>query len=117
MRIERDRVGQRQRPEVGRSLRQRRRGRAVGAVNVKPEPLLGADVGERLQRVDDARADAAGRADDEERQAAIVAVRGQLPPQRIETHSPVRVRLDPADALRAETADVGRLLDPGMRFP
>ena len=56
--------------------------RAVGAVDVEPEALRGRDVGERVERVDHASVDGAGRADEQRRHGAARAIRGDRGAQR-----------------------------------
>src|SRR3954465_5345798 len=52
VRVEHERIGALEAGEQRPGGRPERRGRAVGAVHVQPEVLLGAQVGQRVQRVD-----------------------------------------------------------------
>jgi hypothetical protein len=56
--------------------------RAVGAVDVKPEVLRGRDIGKLVERVDRAGVDGAGGADEQRRQGAVGAIRGDRCAQR-----------------------------------
>ena len=67
VRIHRDRIGLAQRAQARRRSRRLRRQRAVGAVDVKPQPVFAADRGDLRERIDGAGADRARGADDEER--------------------------------------------------
>ena len=70
VRIDGDRVGQVERPQVARRVRQRRRECAVGAVDVEPRAHLAADVRDGEQRIDRARAHRPGRANHDHRDIA-----------------------------------------------
>ncbi len=76
--------------------------------------MLAGDVMDLRERVDRRRADGSGRADHDEWAEPRVAVRDQFPAQRVDVHALVGVGRDPANRCRAETAEVGGLLDPRM---
>ncbi len=64
VRVDRERVDALEPAEQGSARRRGRRGGAVGAVDVHPDVVLGADVGEGVERIDGARAGRARDADD-----------------------------------------------------
>ena len=68
VRVEHQRVGPFHAAVAGRDRRVEHPERAVGAVDVEPEVLRGRHVGERVERVDRAGVDGAGRADEQRRQ-------------------------------------------------
>src|SRR5690606_6326346 len=72
---------------------------------------------ERRERIARARADGAGRADDEERQASRRGVSLDLALERVRPNALVRIRLDPTNGHGADAGEVRGLLDPRMRFP
>ena len=74
VRVEHERVGAIEAGQRGASGVGERRGRAVGAVDVQPDAVLGAQVGERRQRVDRAGRGRAGGGRDAERHAPGGAV-------------------------------------------
>ena len=96
MRIDRHRIGECQRPQVGRRLRQDCRGCAVGPVHVEPELLLPAEFGKFTQRIDGPGAHAAARAYDEKRQPAVTAIGVHLRPDLFVTARDDRIR-EPSD--------------------
>ena len=111
MGVEGDRVGPldpvEQRPQLGCE-----HGRpAVGRVDVQPQPVLGAQVGDRGQRVDGAGGGGAGRRDDHERPHAGPDVVGHGPAQVVEAHPVAVVGGDGAHGPLAQTEHVGRLGD------
>ena len=82
MGVEHQRVGSFHAPVAGRDRRVEHAERAVGAVDVEPELLGGRDVGERVERVDRAGIDGAGRADEQSRQRPARAIGGDRLAQR-----------------------------------
>ncbi len=114
MRIDRHRVGEGQRLEVGGRVGKPGRHAAVGAVHVEPQLLLPAQRGDRAQRVDGAGAHRARGADHQERPLAGLAVGGDARLERPEVEREVGPGRDPADRGGAEAEQVGGLLDPGM---
>ena len=82
MGVEHQRVGPFHAAVPGRDRRVEHPERAVGAVDVEPEALLGRHPGERVERVDHAGVDGAGRADEQRRQGAARAIGGDRGAQR-----------------------------------
>ena len=89
-------------------------GRAVGAVDVEPESVLAADLGDLADRVDGAGAHGAGGAHHQHRPVSAGQVLGDLRPERVRPQALRGVGGDPADRVGAEAEEVARLLDPGV---
>ena len=73
-----------------------------------------ADVGELADRVDGARAHAAGGAHHQHRPVPARQVLGNLRPQRVRPQALRGVGGDPPDRVGAQAEEVARLLDPGV---
>ena len=114
--IDRDRIGVAQRAQARRRSRRLRRQRTVGAVHVKPQLVLAADGGDLRERIDGARADRAGGADDEKRLMAEPEILLDPAAQGGRVHPLLVVGGDPADGVGAEAEQVGGLLDPRVGF-
>jgi hypothetical protein len=76
VRVENQRVGLFHAAVTGRDRWVEHAERAVGAVDVEPEALRGRDVSQRVERVDNAGVDGAGRADEQRRNGATRALGG-----------------------------------------
>ena len=94
--------------------REHRADRAVRAVDVKPEALGGADLGDLGERIDRARADRPGAGRDAERALAGGAVGGDGGAERADIHPVALVARDPVNRLDAEAEDLGSLLDAAV---
>ena len=116
MRIDGDRIGVGHRSQIFRRSRNRRRQRAVRAVDVKPEIEFAADRRDLRQRIDRAGADRSGRADDQERTVAALAVCGDLTAKLGRVHPLMLVDWNPADRVGSQPEEVGRFLNPGVRL-
>ena len=114
--VEGDAVGALQplhhRLEFGRKRRQR----PEGAVDMEPHVFGVRHVGEPVERVDRARVDRAGRADDEEGPETCGAVGGDRVSQRANSHRALFVGGDEAQMARAESRHLHRLTHAIMRL-
>jgi len=88
--------------------------RAVGAVDVEPEVLRGRDIGERVERVDRAGVDGAGRADEQRRQGPARTIggdrraqRGRVEPASLERHLTHRTTAEAKELQGAPHAAMG----------
>ena len=116
MGVERDRVDP---VEPGEQVPRggcRRRGKAVGAVDVQPDAGLLADVGERADRVDGAGQRRAGGRDDRDRDAARGTIGADRLLDRLRDEAPVLVDRQRADVLGADPEDLGGALDRVVRL-
>jgi len=102
VRVDRHRVGVGHRFEIRRRPGDDHRGRAVRAVDVEPESFVAADVADLAQRVYCARADCAGRADNEEGAMSRGAVLGDAAPEGGDVHAAVGLNGNPPELSRAE---------------
>ena len=114
MGVENQRVGPFHAAVAGRDRRVEHAERAVGAVDVEPELLRGRDIGERVERVDRAGVDGAGRADEQRRQGAARAIggdrraqRGRVEPASLERHLAHRTTAEAKQLQGAPHAAVG----------
>jgi hypothetical protein len=104
VRVEHQRVGALQPGQQRAGGRPQRGRRAVGAVHVQPQVLLGADVGQRVERVDRARARGAGRGHDAHRPAPRRAVGRDRRPHRPGIQPEPGIGLQHPELLEAEHA-------------
>jgi hypothetical protein len=95
-----------QMPVVGRNRDQR----ADAAVDMQPQALIAAKVGNRVQIVDCAGGGAAGGGDHASRFQSLRPIRGDGFAQRIDVHPEGSIRRDPARRLAAKSKQVHRLL-------
>ena len=116
MRVDRDRVGALEAAEERGRARRRGRGRAVGAVDVEPHAVLGADVGERVERIDRARARRAGGADHGDRDHACGAIGLDRARQLVGAHAEGAVGADRAQRAAAEAEHVAGARDRVVRL-
>ena len=83
---------------------------------MQPQVFLSTQCRNLAHGIDHARANAAGRGNDEKRQPAGVAIKSNLFAQLVDAQTSFAIGIDPANTLGPEAADVGRLLHPGMRL-
>ena len=109
VRIEREGIGPRKPGHEIPKLRAHVEERAVGTVHVVPDPFAGAQVGDRIQRIDRARIRGAGRRRDAERSEPDLAIRGNRVGQGPHIHSELLIDLDRPDPVRHDARQSGRL--------
>ena len=111
VRIDAEAVGTLEPAPGDRRRRRAQRGRAVGAVDVQPEPVLGADVGGGVELVD--RAGVGGAAVGDDGEHAVGPGLGQCGPQRVAGHPAPLVWWDEHDV---DVHHVGRGMDRRVRL-
>jgi len=105
-----------QRSQIFGRLRNRSGKATVGAIDVKPRTVLPAHGGNIVQRIDGTGAHRASGSNDHARHITRGSVRLELSPQRRHVHAELRVGADPSNRRDPEAAQVGGLLNPGMRL-
>ena len=116
VRIDRDRVRPLEPAEEVGGARGRGRGSAIGSVDVHPDAVLGADVGERVERVDRAGAGRAGDAHDRDGGHAGGAVALDGARELVGADAERVVAADHAQGAPAEAEDVARARDRVVRL-
>ena len=116
VRIERDRIGPRDRLELPGIGRIERRPGAEGAVDVQPDAEFSRDVGDRIQRVDGAGVGRAAAGDDRKGQVPRLQVVFDGTAERIGPHAKIRIGRDCAREIRADAELLDALLDRGVAF-
>ena len=109
MRIEREGIGPRKPGHEIPKLRTHVEERPVGTVHVVPDPFAGAQVGDRIQRIDRARIRGAGRRHDAERSEPDPAIRGNRVGQAPHIHAELLIDRDHPDPVRHDAGQPGRL--------
>ena len=94
MRIDRDRIGALDPAEERTQRVRHRRDAAIRAVDVHPQSVLGADVGDLVERIDRAGRDRAGGRDHRERLVAVPHVALDRGAQRVGAHATVGRRTE-----------------------
>ena len=92
------------------------RGRAVATVDVHPDAVLRAAVGDRIERVDRARVDGARVRDHGDGERACRDVRAKHRVERVGAHAQRVIRWDDANLRAAESEQLDRLLMTRVRL-
>jgi hypothetical protein len=114
VRIERHRIGARERLEAAGVGRVERRPGAECAVDVQPDVVPGGDVRDLVERVDGAGVRCAAAGNDRERQVTCAAVVLDRAAERVGPHAELLVRRDRAQLLCPDAELFHALLDRGM---
>ncbi len=116
VRIERERIDELNTLKRPAALVAEHRSSAIRAIGVEPEPLAAAEGGELRQRIDGAGVGGAGVGNDAEGAAALCAVGGDFPFQRVKRQPEILVRGDFTDLCGREAENTERAVDRHMRL-
>ncbi len=116
MRVERERVGPGQASQQGPQRVDHVKERAVGAVDVVPQPLALAHAGNSFERIDRSGVGCARCRNDQEGPQSSAAIFIDLDAQGLDIHAKLVIHPNHPDAVGEDSRELGRLDDRHVRL-